>query len=55
MIFFRCGYRAVRDGQLPEACLTNSGSRLTYRGGGLSSLLKDPDLQASKCREVLDL
>ena len=27
------GYRAVRDGQLSEACLTNPCGRLTYRGG----------------------
>ena len=30
---YRWGYRAVRDGQLSEACLTNSCGRLTYRGG----------------------
>ena len=44
---YRWGYRAVRDGQLSEACLTNPCGRTTY-GGGLSSLLTDPKLRPSK-------
>ena len=50
------GYRVVRDGQLSETCLTNPCSGDNWlTGGGLSSLLTDPKLRPSKCREVFDL
>ena len=50
------GYRVVRDGQLSETCLTNPCSGDNWlTGGGLSSLLTDPKLRPSKCREVFEL